>query len=195
MIMTTTMQTKVTEQIEKIAAEAGLQLITAGTGKGLSENGRGTADKGTWLLMDDSDGLDTRLHVAWEFRSDSASFRLSGQAVWTPDPEFFTEHGLIRHAEPGSGRVRRYRVDFPDIPFAEGDRWGRLTDAIKLLLAPYRVTPAAQDETVGWPELVEIIMDMAEGKRIGRNVRDGRLTIDIDDLRRILADQLAGTSR
>lgn len=117
-------QTRITDKFTEIAEAAGLELIYISPGQ------RGV-EPGTWLIMDDSDGLDTRLSVEYRFELDHAKFELSGQAADKPGPEFFTERGLFVKNAAGRRTVQlRAQYEY-------GDQLRKIFDVVTDLLRPF----------------------------------------------------------
>lgn len=142
-----TVREKISAKFEALATEAGLELLTAG-----ETTSPGKTDiTGTWLVMDDSDGLDTRLRIRFSFDRYLAGFVLSGQAVDARDIPFFRDRGLVREPAGSSGRGR-FAVPFQNVGYDDGERFAKLTAAVRDLLAPYAVAlpddPARPGESI-----------------------------------------------
>ena len=126
-----TIQDRITGKFTEIAEAAGLEFVYISPGQ-LG------AEPGTWLIMDDSDGLDTRLRVKYRFERDHATFELSGQAVDKPSAEFFAERGLFPSNAAGR-RVPKLRAEYVD-----GEMLRYVFGAVRDLLAPYAVKDEPQ---------------------------------------------------
>jgi hypothetical protein len=117
-------QDKITEKFIELAEQAGLEFITSGS---------------YWLIMDDRDGLDTRLRIKRTFGPDNAAFELAGQAVDRPGTAFFRERKLIRKNVGASNRSRL--VIELRAAYGNGEALRKIFGAVHDLLAPYAVRP------------------------------------------------------
>lgn len=138
-------QDRLLAEFEQLAERAGLFLYTV----------EAAAE---WLIVDESDGIDTRLIVQHNFERVGVKFKLAGQAVDRPDREFWAERKLY----PQAGRRNRPVVEFY-AEYADGERLGTLRQLVTDLLAPYAAQLAKLDAQLsGQAEVVEVTRSTAK---------------------------------
>lgn len=144
-------QDRLLAEFEQLAGRAGLFLYTVEAA-------------GEWLIVDESDGIDTRLCIKHAFEVDGVEFTLSGQAVTAARAEFFIERGLFRSAAVGARRVV-IRTEYHD-----GDRLRELFGVVRDLLKPFALQPLSSD-----PQQVRLrmepkgVQDVVRGREAGQS--------------------------
>lgn len=124
-----TVQALIEDKFAALAEAAGLEFVTSGE---------------YWLVMDTSDGLDTRLRIKRTFESAYLWVEMTGQAVERPDVNFFRERQLVR-ANAGASNRPRLAVTVR-AAYDKGDQLAKVFSAARDMLAPFAASKPGDED-------------------------------------------------
>lgn len=133
-----TVQALIEDKFAALAEAAGLEFVTSGE---------------HWLVMDTSDGLDTRLRIKRTFESAYLWVEMTGQAVERPDVNFFRERQLVR-ANAGASNRARLAVTVR-AAYDKGDQLAKVFNAVRDMLAPFAAKPDSPVQAAAGARVVE----------------------------------------